>query len=500
MLFLGESPKLLTRSIGGVAVMVRGIGLLLCWLSTSVWAGAQFEDMESKPVLAYVVAKPDGTVINQQNRYLNSAPASTQKLITATAAKLFLGGNYRFDTQIETATKATLNQGTLAQDIRFRLSGAPDFTREQLREMLKTLRQSGVNKISGDILINVARFDGYYWSNGQSWNDLGVCYTSPASAVIINRNCVQGNLSVTKQGETRVFIPPHEPIRVENSTYALKTWREMRDRHCGLELHRGDANHYELVGCFVAGKDAIPMKFSVNDPVTYFASILTADLKAVGITHTGQILKESTIEPVGEVLVKQRSATLNNLLKKMLKDSDNLIADVVFKTLGAEYFNQAGSYRNGEAAVKAILKKQAKLDLYDAIMADGSGLSRHNLVTVDQLLQVMHYVYNHDAKLKLLDSLAVSGVDGTLKWRTSLRVDSLKGKVRAKTGSLKSVVNMVGVVETAQGPRLFAYMVSGYNLPPRHAKKYKNKLNPIRQFERDFFTELLTTGQTKKKE
>ena len=72
--------------------MVRGIGLLLFWLSASAWAGAQFEDMESKPMLAYVVAKPDGTVINQQNRYLNSAPASTQKLITATAAKLFLGG------------------------------------------------------------------------------------------------------------------------------------------------------------------------------------------------------------------------------------------------------------------------------------------------------------------------------------------------------------------------------------------------------------------------
>ncbi|MDO6527045.1 D-alanyl-D-alanine carboxypeptidase/D-alanyl-D-alanine-endopeptidase [Motilimonas sp. 1_MG-2023] len=479
--------------------MLRGVFFLsfICF-SSMAFAGAQFDDMPSKPVLAYVVAKPDGTIINQQNRHLNLAPASTQKLITATAARMHLGGSYRFNTQIETLTEASLKQGTIAQDLRFRLSGAPDFTRKQLWDMLKTLKQSGVKKITGDILINDGRFNGYHWSNGQSWNDLGVCYTSPASAVIINRNCVQGNLSVTKEGATRVFIPAHEPIRVDNSTYALKTWKEMRQSHCALELNRGDTNHYELMGCFVATKDPIPMKFSVNDPVTYFASILAADLKGAGITHTGVIRRESTLEPEGVVLVRQRSATLDSLLKKMLKKSDNLIADVVFKTLGAEYYNQAGSFRSGEAAVKAILKSQAKLDLSDAIMADGSGLSRHNLVTVDQLLQVMQFVYNNDNKLKLLDSLAVSGVDGTLKWRTSLRVDELKGKVRGKTGSLKSVVNMVGVIDTQQGPRLFAYMVSGYNLPPKQARLYKNRLNPIRQFERDFFTELLTLGKTSK--
>lgn len=478
--------------------MVRGVLISLCLYSGVSLAGAQFEGMPSKPVLAYVVAKPDGSIVSQSNRDLNLAPASTQKLITATAAQLYLGRDYRFNTQIETLQKGTLKQGVLDQTVRFRLSGAPDFTRQQLRGMLKTLKQSGVNKISGDILINDGRFNGYHWSNGQSWNDLGVCYTSPASAVIINRNCVQGNLSVTKSGETRVFIPAHEPVRIDNSSYALRTYAEKNQQHCELELNRGEANHYELMGCFVATKDPIPMRFSVNDPVTYFASILAADLANSGITHTGVIRRESTLEPEGEVLVRQSSAPLGELLTKMLKKSDNLIADVVFKTLGAEYFNQAGNFRSGQAAVKAILSKQAQLDLSDAIMADGSGLSRHSQVTVDQLLKVMQFVYNNDSKLGLLNSLAISGVDGTLQWRTSLRVDSLKGKVRAKTGSLQSVVNMVGVINTQHGPRLFAYMVSGYNLPPHQARLYKNKLAPIRQFERDFFTELLTTGKTQK--
>ncbi|RJG50419.1 D-alanyl-D-alanine carboxypeptidase/D-alanyl-D-alanine endopeptidase [Motilimonas pumila] len=467
--------------------------IFLLALVTSTAQADAFDGLAAKPHVSYLVTTTNGAIIEQHDMLVRKAPASTQKLLTAVAAKKLLGGNYRFDTQFEVSQKASLKQGSLNQDLRLRMSGAPDFTRTQLRSMLKELKKHGVKRIQGDILINDAKFNGYHWSNGQSWNDLGVCYTSPSSAVILNRNCVQGNLSLGKDGETRLFIPKHEPLRIENTTIAV-TAKEKRAQHCDLELNRGDKNHYQLTGCFVPRQKPTPMKFSINDPVTYFASILAAELKSLGIQHQGSIKREGFEVPEGQVLVKQRSASLDSLLSRMLKRSDNLIADVVFKTIGAVYYQQPGNFRNGGLAVKRVLGS-AGIDLSEAILADGSGLSRHNLITVKQLVDVMAYTFNNDKQLGLINLLAVSGVDGTLQYRRSLAIDSLKGKVKAKTGSLKSVVNMVGVIETEKGPRLFAYLVSGYYLPAKQYKQYRQKLNPIRQFERDFFTQLLKQGK-----
>lgn len=64
----------------------------------------------------------------------------------------------------------------------------------------------------------------------------------------------------------------------------------------------------------------------------------------------------------------------------MLKESDNMIADAVFRTIGREYYGVAGTWRSGADATRAILKQKAGIDLANTIMVDGSGLSRHNLI------------------------------------------------------------------------------------------------------------------------
>ncbi|VEB02738.1 D-alanyl-D-alanine carboxypeptidase [Klebsiella pneumoniae] len=82
----------------------------------------------------------------------------------------------------------------------------------------------------------------------------------------------------------------------------------------------------------------------------------------------------------GTVLATSQSAPLHDLLRIMLKKSDNMIADTVFRTIGHARFGVPGTWRAGSDAVRQILRQQAGVDLGNTIIADGSGLSRHNLI------------------------------------------------------------------------------------------------------------------------
>ncbi|WP_137297665.1 D-alanyl-D-alanine carboxypeptidase/D-alanyl-D-alanine-endopeptidase [Psychromonas sp. SP041] len=422
-------------------------------------------------------------------------PASVQKLLTATTAKLQLGSHFRYKTVIE-GDKTLLKNGIYKGDLNLRFMGDPTLTRQHIRKLLQDIKELGINKIEGNLLLDNSRFNGYQWSNGQPWNDLGVCYTSPANAIIINKNCVRGNLSLGADDAEKatLFIPAYDPINV-TSDVSIVTKEERKEQFCDLEITRDSHNKYHLWGCIVPRKTAFPLAFSVNDPSLYAQKIVTAELKQVGINLMGTVKSDpnATIErsPLQSVFASHRSVSLNVLLKRMMKHSDNLIADSLFKTIGADYYQQPGNYRNGAKAMRAILKKNG-VNLENGYIGDGSGLSRHNLMSPEIFMSVMQFVYKQDKKLGLIDTLAISGVDGTLRYHRGVNDPELKGKVIAKTGSLKGVGNLVGIVKSDSGDKLFVLMVNGYNLNyrPFNAKIPRDKKASIYLFEKAFFNRI----------
>ncbi|MEH6451977.1 MAG: D-alanyl-D-alanine carboxypeptidase/D-alanyl-D-alanine-endopeptidase [Psychromonas sp.] len=459
----------------------------------------QFQDLHpllpKGTQLSYQVFNPasNTTITKQQSETLRT-PASMQKLLTATAAKLQLGEDFTYQTTLEgefTKIKNNAHRG----DIRMRFVGDPTLSRSDISTMLNALKSLNIERIKGDFIINSAHFSGYQWSNGQPWNDLGVCYTSPSNAIIVNRNCVFGNLSVNASDgkKARLFIPDHEPVDI-SSDVDVVTSKQKAYTFCELELTRNSGNRYHLWGCMVPRKNALALSFAINDPFQYTQQIIAAELKRQGIKLEGDIILEQTHWPQvkQEVLVLHHSPKLDELLQIMMKKSDNLIADSLFKTVGASYFNNSGNFRNGAKAVKNILEKQG-IDLQNAYIADGSGLSRHNLMSADLFMSVLNYVYKNDDKLNLLSTFAVAGVDGTMKYHRGLRGDLLKGKVIAKTGSMKGVANLLGVVESKQGPRLFVLMLNGYNLTEEDARSPSSRgvKAPKYRFEQAFFEQIM---------
>lgn len=466
--------------------MKKKVGLFFAALVFSHSALAEFSPeraialLPSGHDLALLITDPaTGQTIFSQRAEQLQAPASTQKLLTALAASLYLDQNFRFTTRLE-QNKA---------DYIIRFSGDPTLSREDLAAMLRTLKQKGVHRIKGNLYLNGSQFTGYEQASGWPWDSLGVCYSAPSSSITLEHNCVQAALySDRPLGQsTRLHIPAHQPISA-TSLATIVSKAQQKSTFCSLELQTQPGNHYQLNGCLPQRDKPLPLNFAVVDTEAYVREVLLQELERTGIAFEGNIVRDDS--QAGQVITTHRSAPLPVLLKVMLEDSDNLIADNLAKTLGQRFFDQPGSFRNGTEAIKQIITEHTGIDLSRAVLADGSGLSRDNRIMASDMMKVVTYIYQHNASLNLLADLPVSGQTGTLRYRQSIRHQPLQNQLVAKSGSLYGTFNLAGVMTTKSGkPLLFVQFVTNY-LPPEKQEDAPAVTPEIFSFERQLYTDL----------
>lgn len=403
-------------------------------------------------------------------------PASTQKLLIGLAARLYLPSTFRFSTRLVQA----------GDDIALIFNGDPLLTRKDIRQLLSQLPRRGLDNIN-HLYLDGQAFAGRSRAPGWPWDILAVCYSAPSTAITLDHNCVQGAIySQPDQVQTRVHVPRHQPISVTSDALTV-TDEQQTARHCGLDLTATADNQYHFSGCLAHRDRPLPLNFAVQTPSAYVKAVVADELARLNVHLNGQILVAPAPSQHRE-LARHHSVPLPSLLTTMLRDSDNLIADNLLKALGRRYFQQPGSYRNGVAAVKAILQK-AGIDLSRAILVDGSGLSRNNRLSARQLASVLHYISTHP-ELGLIDMLPTAGMDGTLKYRQSVRHAPIKGRLKAKSGSLYGSFNLAGLLEDDTGQaHIVVQLVSHYH--PDEDALPDNVPAPITQFEREFYHALI---------
>ncbi|WP_406667337.1 D-alanyl-D-alanine carboxypeptidase/D-alanyl-D-alanine-endopeptidase [Gallaecimonas sp. GXIMD1310] len=430
---------------------------LLCMLLTlPVTALAQdwFSGRPPGSQVALVVSPLDGGTLTIDHRsHVLLPPASTQKLLTATAAELALGKSYRFNTVL--AGRGGVQGDRWIGNLRLTFNGAPDFTRKQLRALLGTLRDMGVNEITGDIQLDGRHFSGYDRAPGWPWDNLGVCYSAPASAIILDHNCVAASLTVSRAGiAPHFFVPPFQPVSVDNQVTAV-TPAQQKQSLCELQLDRGPKNHYRLHGCVTTERQIWPLNFAVNDPFQYAADSLRTALNRLRIRLDGRIRHADNSDD-WQPLAKAHSAPLAALIPHMLQESDNLYADVLARTLAPD-----GAFPQGVRAIHQILADKVGLSVHPSRMVDGSGLSRDDLLSASQLATILRFLDAHPSMVSRR-GLPLAGHNGTLKYRRSLLHSPLKGNVQAKSGTLNGSSNLAGYFQAKSGKRyLFVLMISG---------------------------------------
>ncbi|HHR6223257.1 serine-type D-Ala-D-Ala carboxypeptidase [Providencia alcalifaciens] len=438
--------------------------------------------------LALVAQKVgSNTPLIDYNAQQMALPASTQKVVTALAALLQLGPDYRFVTNFETNGK--LNNNTLSGDLVIRFSGDPTLTRQQIRNMVNALKQIGIHKVDGDLIVDISAFASHDKAPGWVWNDMTQCFSAPPAAAIIDRNCFSVSLYPSDKAGEMAYIKTASfyPVNMFSEVKTLAKGSP-EARYCELDVVPGELNRYTLTGCLTQRSDPLPLAFAVQNGASYSGAIVKNELQVAGIELSGAVKKRTQPTPQSQVLVKTESKPLHDLLKIMLKKSDNMIADTVFRTIGRDYYGVPGTWRSGSDAVRQVLKQKAGIDLGNTVMVDGSGLSRHNLITPATMMQVLQFIAKNDQELDYISMLPLAGHDGTLRYRGGLDEAGVNGKVSAKTGALQGVYNLAGFITTASGEKVaFVQFISAYAVPQ---SQYNSRRVPLVRFESRLYRDL----------
>ena len=404
-------------------------------------------------------------------------PASNTKLFTTALALTRLGAGYQVQTLVNAAAPPDADgriKGNLvligAGDAN--LSGRPvpydpDAPKLDpllaLRDLAAQLYAKGVRFVNGDVVGDDTRFIYEPYAPGWSVDDPISDDGAPVSALAVNDNSI--SLLIEPAGLT--FTPPLTPFTVENHIVA-GTRRELHiDRIPGSATLR-------LWGYMPLGDPGRTSVLAVDDPARFAALALIATLHDAGIAVTGNGIArhryagDNVVFDPGITLAQHSSPPLIEDLRITDKISQNLHAEMLLRQVGQ------GSRRDGLKAM-AEFTAEAGIENTDYSFADGSGLSRLNVVTPHAVVQLLTYMAQSANAANFASLLPIAGVDGSLR----LRFDHnpAKGKVFAKTGSLSHVSGLSGYATRRNGHRLaFSILVNNYNGPVMEIRSVIDKI------------------------
>ena len=397
----------------------------------------------------YVQSMRDGRILYRSQDQQRLIPASTAKILTASAALLYLGPKYRFMTKLVTNAKA-IHRHVLQGDVYLSLGGDPTLNYDDLKQLFFSLKRiKRIHSVAGNIYIDGTAYDNHVYGPGWGAEDKKYCYGAPIHASIINRNCIAFSIMPTKQGHyARVVHLPGYFYPAISNTVLTTRYRKT----CLMHLSTNTYNITRITGCMPSGNYSVDVEYVIRHAPRYTQALVKHMLATLGIRVKGRVMFRALPRAKHALfrLGTHLSDPLQQLVHIMLKRSDNVIAAALFKKLGQLYVGAPGSWAKGQTAVLSILSDNAHIVPSGIRLLDGSGLSHYNRISARQMGQLLNFIYHHyPLNFELVSALPIAGVDGTLKHRLT----HLSGRVRAKTGTLAGVVGLAG------------YMLNKYNEP-----------------------------------
>lgn len=396
-----------------------------------------------------------GDTLYTKNAQHAFVPASIMKVLTAEAALIYLGPDYRFQTRLLTDAKSFGN-GIVDGNVYLVHSGDPTLTYTDFLDLMSALKALNIQQINGNVYIDNSVYDQDNYGPGWDSKDSKYCYAAPINASIINHNCLNFKIVPAKSSgylaEIITFSKYFYPA-INNQV----TTKSRGGRTCSIQLDNTE-NGINLNGCIGKGRSERGATTVIGNVMQYNLSLVSSLFQQNNIRIMGSV-REGVAPNNVSVLASHQSEPLQSLVTEMLKKSDNVIAGSLFKKLGALYTKTPGSWKNGGIAVAGILSRKANVNTYHLSVIDGSGLSRFNQISPQQMMQTLDFAYHHSGtNYAFISALPIAGVDGTLK----RRLYNLSGKVHAKTGTMSGVAALAGfVVSKDKEPLAFVIIFNG---------------------------------------
>jgi serine-type D-Ala-D-Ala carboxypeptidase/endopeptidase (penicillin-binding protein 4) len=425
-----------------------------------------------------IVSLTSGKVIFDENSEKYFMPASNMKNFTVATALEKLTPDYRFVTSVFASAMPDAT-GTIKGDLRiygrgdvsvstafFGVPNDPETYFKGIDRLVEKITAAGVKRIEGSIVADDSYFKGDAIPGSWEWDDLQWYYGAEVSALPLNDNAVDLSVTPGPAGfPCTVKLTPYNPVyRVKNLCITTSAGYP---RTLKIVKVLGQ-NQLVITGTLPLGNGGFSGAVTVSRPAELFAALLKQRLELKGITVTEQYrvhtiaVSSSPVESVE--IAKLESPPLSLIAAKTMKPSQNMYTETLLWTLGEQERNRrtldiAGTDRptNDSSALGIESVKTFLAGIGVApdgiIQYDGSGLSRHNLITPAAVVQLYVYMAKQSKYAQTWrDSLTIGGVDGTLANR--FKGTAASGNMRGKTGTIDQVSALSGYVTTAGGEQL----------------------------------------------
>ncbi len=408
-------------------------------------------------------------------------PASNTKLITSAGALALLGSDYRLRTSILASALPNPN-GTLQGDLILQGGGDGTLTYADLQSLARQVRERGIERITGNLLYDDSYLDAERYGFGWNIDDEPYGYQAQMSALCVERNAMRLYAKPAEQvGEPAQIRlePATDYVQVINLTRTVVKGTP----NTGITATRERALNRLIVSGTIAedSQEVFVGRYSVENPSRYTAWLFRQALEEAGVVVQGGIapLLRPLERPI--TIAEHLSPPMSEIVALINKPSDNLLSELVLKVIGKEKRGQGTT----QAGIQAVLEflREAGLEMGAVHLVDGSGLSRMNGISAENLARLLTFMARSPNAEVYRLSLPVYGTDGTL--RNRLRDTPIQGKGYAKTGSLYRVSSLSGYLLCQSGRVVvFAIVMNAYNAPASEARTLQDRI--VRTFWESF--------------
>lgn len=424
-----------------------------------------------------VTSLASGKVVFENDADKYFMPASNMKNFTVATAIEKLSPDYRFATTISTSATPD-SSGTLKGDLRIQGSGDismstsfdPEFPStinhfKFIDMIVDKIAAAGIKKIDGNIIGDESYFRGFALPEGWEWDDLHTYYGTEVSALPLNDNVVDITVRPGTSGGSCI-------VSVSPATSLVKFVNKCTTGGSNtVSITKAiNQNLFEINGSMPAGGKSVVQTLSFTHVAELFADLVKQRLAMKGITVTGvaktvsskaELMCPTCASVMWTNIGKIDSPPLSLIAAKTMKPSQNMYTETLLWTLG----EQVGRKNNGSGTSAGLGANVVKNFLTEIgvpadgiVQYDGSGLSRHNLITPAAVVSLYEYMAKRSRySLAWRNSLTIGGVDGTL--RNRFKGTRAEANMRGKTGTIDQVSALSGYVRTATGEELVVSIV-----------------------------------------
>jgi serine-type D-Ala-D-Ala carboxypeptidase/endopeptidase (penicillin-binding protein 4) len=416
------------------------------------------------------------------NEKLLLNPASNEKIFTSAAAILYLGEDYKFITSLY--YDGEIKDSILYGNLYIKGGCDPLYSPEDLNQFINRIKSVGIKKIDGNLCADISMKDSLFWGNGWMWDDDPSSDAPYLSALNINENTIQVKVITSAIGEKPLIsiYPQTKYVNIINNAITtnyhdsekVKVTRDWINRKNIITVNgKFQNNTYPL-------KDTLKESINIFNPENYFLTLFSEKLDSSGVKISGNKLTSPL--PLHAVNLIDFYRPLDTVITKMNKESDNLCAEMLLYALAEKYFGKPASAVNGVKLIDSLIAQtppimgEQEYNPEDYSFADGSGVSRYNLVSAELILSLLKYIYSNIQLFeKIYNSFPVSGVDGTLKDR--MKNSLAENNIHAKTGTLSGISCLSGYARSFNSHIIaFAILFQNYVNGKSYARDIQDKI------------------------